>query len=242
MQKQTKTAQTSNQLEKRASISSFFAGAILTVLCIIITFYCAFTNVELFQRSLIDTVNHASLGIDEQVVKDFATETIQYLSGEKVAWEPSIIMSGMEASKFIPLSFYDHMATVKWWLVISKVVCGVLSILLIVCIIRAFFIGKTPKFHSIGYYLGVGLPVILVVGIGLFAWLDFDLFWKLLHEWLIPDGIFSATELVMQLFPVEVFQAYLPVVGFWLLGLIMAVIFLPSLLIPIATTFRKLRK
>lgn len=47
--------------------------------------------------------------------------------------------------------------------------------------------------------------------------------WEMLHRTLIPDGIFPADELVMQLFPETLFSAYLPPVLLMLVLMLAAV-------------------
>ncbi|MEG2316057.1 MAG: hypothetical protein RSC91_07560, partial [Clostridia bacterium] len=83
------------------------------------------------------------------------------------------------------------------------------------------------------YCWGAALPLLLMGGVALWGALDFDSLWMALHRTLIPDGIFSASEPIMRLFPLEAFAAYLPPVAALFAGLALGVLLLPALLVPL---------
>jgi hypothetical protein len=168
--------------------------------------------VERFETALVENLDYQSLGLSEASVRSFAEETILYLTDEKSAWEPQITIAGIPASSFIPQSFRDHMATVKGWVSSATAVFLAGAAVVVTLLTRAVTVSrkKGGGFSAGGYYLGALVPLLLVAGVGLWAWIDFDSMWMLLHKTLIPDGIFSAAETVMKLFPLEAFAAYLP--------------------------------
>ena len=170
-------------------------------------------SVERFETALVENLDYASLGTDELSVRSFATETIHYLTDKKETWDPQITISGFPASSFIPQSFRDHMATVKGWVSSATAVFLAGAAIVVMLLTRAVVGNKNSRKRSFslgGYYLGALIPLVIIVGVGLWAYLDFDSMWALLHKTFIPDGIFSAAETVMQLFPLEAFAAYLP--------------------------------
>ena len=101
--------------------------------------------------------------------------------------------------------------------------------------------GRQGGFSTQGYYAGTILPLLLIAGVGLWASLDFGGMWEMLHRTLIPDGIFPADELVMQLFPETLFSAYLPPVLLMLVLMLAAVLVLPLILSPVSARIAQSR-
>ena len=101
--------------------------------------------------------------------------------------------------------------------------------------------GRRGGFSTQGYYAGTILPLLLIAGVGLWASLDFGGMWEILHRTLIPDGIFPADELVMQLFPETLFSAYLPPVLLMLVLMLAAVLVLPLILSPVSARIAQSR-
>lgn len=206
--------------------------------------YLNAVKVDRFEEALLQNVDYASLGTDEMSVRSFARETIFYLTGAQEGWNPQIVVGGFPASSFIPQSFRDHMATVKGWVSsgTSLFLAGAAIVLVLIGRALAGF-GRSGKsgFSLKGYYLGAGVPLLLIAGVGLWASLDFNAMWAVLHQTLIPDGIFNAGELVMTLFPESVFFAYLPPIVETFLLFAAVVLLLPAALAPLSALVAKSR-
>ena len=88
----------------------------------------------------------------------------------------------------------------------------------------ALFLPSRNRCASLtGLFCAVGL----LLAVLLWAALDFHSLWMILHRLFIPDGIFSAREPVMQLFPLALFFEYLtPVSMALLIDLVIAFFFL----------------
>ena len=117
-------------------------------------------------------------------------------------------------------------------------VCGAVLALLAWALATS---GRRGGFSTQGYYAGTILPLLLIAGVGLWASLDFGGMWEMLHRTLIPDGIFPADELVMQLFPETLFSAYLPPVLLMLVLMLAAVLVLPLILSPVSARIAQSR-
>lgn len=199
-----------NLTQKRGAFAScFIAAFILALLAMVGAVYVNAIDVSRFETVLVEHVDYASLGVSEDSVRSFASETILYLTDEKAAWEPQITIAGIPASSFIPQSFRDHMADVKGW-VSSAAAVFLAGAAIVVTLLSRAITSRKAGLSLGGYYLGALIPLLVVAGVGLWAYVDFESMWMLLHKTLIPDGIFSAAETVMQLFPLEAFAAYLP--------------------------------
>ena len=81
--------------------------------------------------------------------------------------------------------------------------------------------------------MGALVPVLLFGAVALWAVFHFESFWSLLHLYLIPDGIFSTTEPIMQFFPLELFKGYLQPVAITFGILAAATLALPLALLPL---------
>lgn len=199
-----------------AFLISFLTAFLLALLALIVALAMNMTDENRFANALRAHVNYQELGADEASVYSFATETIRYLSGTQTDWNPQITLQGVPAGRFIPQSFREHMAGVRSWVVSARVAVTA-GVLLVLALLGRMLLGGRKSgrlsFSPGGYYLGAFLPVGVIGGLGAWAWLDFDSMWAWLHQTFIQDGIFSASEPVMQLFPVELFADYLPTVA-----------------------------
>lgn len=194
---------------RSAFLTCLMAAALLVALCLTGTLIHYLSQPTRFEQALLKYVDYQSLGTDESSVRSFATETIRYIAGQQPSWEPQITIAGLPASLFIPQSFRTHMAEVRDWVATAKVAVVAGALLALTLLGRAVFGGGRRSFSVGGYYLGTCLPLALIVGLGAWAYVDFGGMWAWLHRVFIPDGIFSAAEPIMQLFPLELFADYL---------------------------------
>lgn len=220
----------------------FIASFLLVLMAAAASVYLNAVDRQLFETTLLENVDYAVLGMDEDSVRSFADETILFLTDAQDSWEPSITVAGFPASRFIPQSFRDHMVTVKGWVSAAStlLVCGAAAAVLLLAWALATS-GRRGGFSMQGYYAGTLLPLLLIAGVGLWASLDFGGMWEMLHRTLIPDGIFPADELVMRLFPETLFSAYLPPVLLMLVLMLAAVLVLPLILSPVSARIAQSR-
>lgn len=218
-----------------AFVRCFIASFLLVLLAAAASVYFNAVDRQLFEKALLENVDYAALAMDEDSVRSFAGETILFLTDAQDSWEPRITVAGFPASRFIPQSFRDHMATVKGWVSAATAVflCGAAVVIALLAWVLAGS-GRRGGFSARGYYAGTIVPLLLIAGIGLWAALDFAGLWETLHRTLIPDGIFPADELVMLLFPESLFSAYLPPVLILLVLMLAAVMVLPLILSPVS--------
>lgn len=220
----------------------FIASFLLVLMAAAASVYLNAVDRQLFETALLENVDYAVLGMDEDSVRSFADETILFLTDAQDSWEPSITVAGFPASRFIPQSFRDHMVTVKGWVsaATSVFLCGAAAVIALLAWALATS-GRRGGFSTQGYYAGTLLPLLLIAGVGLWASLDFSGMWEMLHRTLIPDGIFPADELVMRLFPETLFSAYLPPVLLMLVLMLAAVLVLPLILSPVSARIAQAR-
>ena len=220
----------------------FIASFLLVLMAAAASVYLNAVDRQLFETTLLENVDYAVLGMDEDSVRSFADETILFLTDAQDSWEPSITVAGFPASRFIPQSFRDHMVTVKGWVsaATSVFLCGAATVIVLLAWALAGA-GRRGGFSSRGYYVGTIVPLLLIAGVGLWASLDFGGMWEMLHRTLIPDGIFPADELVMRLFPETLFSAYLPPVLLMLVLMLAAVLVLPLILSPVSARIAQAR-
>lgn len=234
-----------NLKKKRGAFwTCFIAACILMLLVTVAAVYIHIVDVNMFETALLENVPYQSLGIDEESVRSFSKETIYFLADQQDSWNPQITIAGFPAGSFIPESFRTHMQTVKDAVsAATSVFLGGAAIVLLL-LLRAMTSGtRVRKGFSVGgYYLGAAIPILVIVGVGVWAYVDFDSMWMILHKTLIPDGIFPAGELVMQLFPVTLFEAYLsPVITSFAI-FTAVVLLLPPLLAPISNMIGNSRR
>lgn len=220
----------------------FIASFLLVLMAAAASVYLNAVDRQLFETTLLENVDYAVLGMDEDSVRSFADETILFLTDAQDSWEPSITVAGFPASRFIPQSFRDHMVTVKGWVsaATSVFLCGAAAVIALLAWALTTS-GRRGGFSTQGYYAGTLLPLLLIAGVGLWASLDFSGMWEMLHRTLIPDGIFPADELVMRLFPETLFSAYLPPVMLMLVLMLAAVLVLPLILSPVSARIAQAR-
>ncbi len=181
---------------------SFLAGLTLILMMALTSIAGPATRTGLFVRALQETVNKQAVGVSDEDLRLFGEETMRYLRGEKEVWEPSIRLYGVENA--IAPAFYGHMAQVRSWVEAIPWALGLGAALIAVCLLAGF-----RRRAFIAGMLSAVVPALLLL---LWAAIDFDGFWMILHRFLIPDGIFSAREPVMQLFPLTLFIRYVPYV------------------------------
>ena len=220
----------------------FIASFLLVLMAAAASVYLNAVDRQLFETTLLESVDYAVLGMDEDSVRSFADETILFLTDAQDSWEPSITVAGFPASRFIPQSFRDHMVTVKGWVsaATSVFLCGAAAVIALLAWALATS-GRRGGFSTQGYYAGTIVPLLLIAGVGLWASLDFSGMGEMLHRTLIPDGIFPADELVMRLFPETLFSAYLPPVLLMLVLMLAAVLVLPLILSPVSARIAQAR-
>jgi hypothetical protein len=165
-----------------------------------------------------------SAGVNRYIVADgiltqadadeFVAQTMAYLSGERSDWSPEVHYAGH--TLVIPQAFTAHMATVRGWLRFARLVLPFTAAVAVGMAALGYMLSGCKgarRFPLGGYALGWGFPLLLALGVGLWGALDFSGFWAWLHNALIPDGIFSAQEEIMQLFPLMLFASYIAPVG-----------------------------
>ena len=245
------TGLSASQLQKKsgAFLTCLIAGFLLVALALGAAVYLHAARVDTFETLLLQNLDPQALGTDEGSIRSFARETIFYITGAQETWNPQITVAGLPASGFIPQSFYDHMKTVQSAVKSAQAAfwagAGIVVALLGYAVIGAKKGAKKGvkkgtkgggqlSFSLGGYYVGAGVALLLILGIGLWSYLDFQGFWAVLHQYLIPDGIFSAAEPIMQLFPLEMFAGYLEPV-FMTFGLFaVGILLLPLILFPVS--------
>ena len=179
---------------------SFLIGVLTVLTAVALAVLVPMQSTALFEKGLMQTVNREAVGMSESDLTAFARETMDYLCARKQTWEPQTPFA-------IPGSFVLHMAQVRagvsacWWAV-ALAVCSVLIVLLFGRIDRSW--------HCAGMSAAAGMIALVL----LWAAVDFNSLWYLIHRLLIPGGIFSASEPVMQLFSLQLFFGYIgPVMG-----------------------------
>lgn len=189
---------------------SMLGALALGLLCVAGAVAGPATSTKLFARALAQTVDAERIGVTGAELDDFAQETMHYLTGAKAEWEPQISLNGLSAQDSISPAFRAHMATVRGWV-------SALPAVFFIGVFLALNLWAFPLFAGgfsrRGAMLGAGMAGALVLAVLLWAILDFNGLWMLLHTTFIPDGIFPAGEPVMQLFPETLFSSYLVPVG-----------------------------
>ncbi len=225
-----------NLKKKRGAFwTCLIAGLLLMALALGAAVYYNATKVSLLEKGIVENVDLASVGMDAGAAKNFAVSTLAYLQGTVSVWEPVIVVG--DHIMPIPESFKTHMATVKSGFG-SAVAVLLAGLGIVIVLLGRALVGtkgsKKSSFSVGGYYLGAGILLVAILGIGLWGYFGFDSLWGVLHKVLIPDGIFSAAEPIMQLFPVGLFAGYLQPVAMTF-GLLAAIVLaLPLLLKPLS--------
>ena len=68
----------------------FCAGLVLTLVMVFISIAGPAMSTGLFVRALTQHVNKAAIAAEDDELAAFGRETMQYLKGQKEAWEPQI--------------------------------------------------------------------------------------------------------------------------------------------------------
>ena len=173
----------------------FLAGFLLALAVLIGAVMLPATSTRRFEKALLSTVDQQALGISESDLSAFAEETMRYLRNEQADWQP-------EVPFHVADSFVVHMEEVKGWVSAAPWVmgCGLLLGL------AFLWIGRWQRKPAL---LGVGTLIGLIVCVLIWAAVDFGSLWMVLHKWFIPGGIFAYNEPIMQLFPLDLFFAYI---------------------------------
>ena len=160
-------------------------------------------NPARFEKAVLNTVNCQAVGMSESDLTAFARDTMDYLCGETDAWQPQTPFA-------IPQSFTEHMAEVRVWVDVLKIA---LPAGLLICT-AGLWLGRDFRAARSGMLCMLGLMAAML----LWAVVDFNSLWMVIHRVLIPGGIFPAGEPVMQLFPLALFFGYIPAVLGWMAG------------------------
>lgn len=199
-----------NLKKKRGAFwTCLIAAALLVLLALAGSIAYNATRVSLFRDAVNQHVVAAGL-ISQSDADAFVNDTLDYLTGIKTVWEPAITVGDHRIG--VPETFKAHMATVKGWVENAKAVLLAGAAIVLLLLSRAMVGVKGARrgpFSVGGYYLGAAIPLMLIAGVGLWGYLNFDGLWDWVHRTLIPDGIFDAGEEIMQLFPVSMFASYL---------------------------------
>lgn len=228
--------------KKGAFAVCLVGAALLVLLSVLLAVYHNAVDSALFERAVLKNVDYASVGLSEESAAYFATHTIDYLTDKASVWQPFGANSLL--AMVIPESFTQHMAEVKDWVQGAQswfIGIAALAFTLLLGAVATQNRNGRGGVSLGGYYAGVGLSLALVFGVLTWAYLDFDAMWGLLHRYLIPDGIFSAAEPIMRLFPPTVFQSYFQPVFISFGVMLGGVLVLPLLLKPLSLLVGKLK-
>lgn len=187
-----------------ARLCSWMGGFLLSLGCALAVLLLLALNTRLYTRAALQTVS----AVDAGTVREFCTDTMNYLRGTQPEWNAAEILSGAG----IPVSdaFAAHMAEVRGMVNTGKLLCAVLLAAGLLCAAAAVWQGFRRRAWRCGVLV---FPMLLALA-GIWCAVDFTGFWYLLHKVLIPGGIFPASERIMSLFPASLFSAYvLPVAG-----------------------------
>ena len=184
-------------------VFSFAAGMLGVMIMILASIAIPALNPARFENAVLNTVNPEAVGMSESDLTAFARDTLDYLRGETDFWQPQTPFA-------IPRSFTEHMAEVRGWADALKIALPA-GLLLTAA---GLWLGNDFRAARNGMLCMLGLIAALL----LWAAVDFNSLWMVIHRVLIPGGIFPAGEPVMQLFPLALFFRYLPAVIGWMAG------------------------
>ncbi len=164
---------------------------------------------QLFQAGIDQYI--VAYGILNQSDADaFVSETMDYLNGVTVVWQPTLTYRGH--TLVIPQTFAQHMATVRQALRQADALLPLVAIGALLLSALCLLLGRRKAARR-GYYSGAVLALLSLAGLLAWGALDFNGFWSWLHYTFIPDGIFNIATEVMQLFPQALFADYIQPVG-----------------------------
>ena len=184
-------------------VFSFAAGMLLALLIVAGSVAVPALQPDRFEKAVLNTVKPEAVGMSESDLAAFALETMAYLRGEKADWQPVTPFA-------IPQSFVVHMAEVRGWVDVLKWALPAGVMIALLCL----WLGRNVRMVRAGMLSVLGLMAALL----LWAAVDFESLWMVIHRVLIPGGIFPAGEPVMQLFPLNLFFGYIPAVLCWMAG------------------------
>lgn len=178
---------------------SFLFGFCGLCLSVLVGLLICIHSERLFTQAELRHGQYQLLSMSDADAVAFSRHTIGYLNGRESDWRPSVPFP-------IPATFTTHMRAFRNAIKAADW-CGVFAlpvyaIGLSVLLFRAF--------QKRAFLWGIGLAAGLLLAVLLYAVVDFSGFWLILHRWLIPNGIFSAREPIMLLFPVSLFAEYIP--------------------------------
>ena len=182
---------------------SFAAGFWMVVVLILASILVPALNPARFEKAVLNTVNPQAVGMSESDLTAFARETMAYLRAEQDAWNPVTPFA-------IPQSFADHMDEVRGWVDVLKIALPLAAL----AAAAGLWFGRDLRAARNGMLCMLGL----IAAVLLWAVVDFNSLWMVIHRLLIPGGIFPAGEPVMQLFPLALFFGYIPAVLGWMAG------------------------
>ena len=182
-------------------VVSFIAGMLGVMIMILASIAIPALNPARFEKAMLNTVNRQAVGMSESDLTAFARDTMEYLCGETDAWQPQTPFA-------IPQSFTEHIAEVRGW---GEVLKMALPAGLLICT-AGLWLGCDFRAARSGMLCMLGLMAAML----LWAMVDFNSLWMVIHRVLIPGGIFPAGEPVMQLFPLALFFGYIPAVLGWM--------------------------
>ena len=186
---------------------SFVSGLMLALLAVLFSVAVPAMNSARFEKAVLNTVNCEAVGMSESDLTAFARETMDYLHGRQDAWQPQTPFA-------ISADFTQHMADVRAAAAVLKIIlpAGLLLAL------AGLWFGGDGRMARFGMLTLLGIAAAVL----LWAAIDFQSLWYILHVLFIPGGIFAVGEMVMLLFPLKLFFSYVPAVVCWLVGLMAA--------------------
>lgn len=173
----------------------FLSGMLLSAVVLICAVLLPAVSTARFEAALVSTVNQRALGMSESDLSAFAEETIRYLRGQQDTWQPDVPFPVADA-------FREHMADVRGWVSAAPWVIGAGALV-------GWLLHRLGGCRRKPALWGMGVTAALVTGVLLWAAVDFQSLWRVLHQAFIPNGIFAYDEPVMQLFPLALFFRYI---------------------------------
>ena len=191
---------------------AFCAGVLAVWVVVLGAVMLAALDAARFERAVLAHVNGASVGMDAGGLSAFARHTMDYLAGRLSTWQPDVPFVMAEG-------FAQHMAEVRRWVDVLRAAMPLGALLAA----GGLLLSRRSMLHGVLSMLGI------LLGMLLWAAVDFHSLWRIIHLVLIPGGIFPAGEAIMQLFPLSLFYSYIgPAVGWMAAGfaLLFAALFL----------------
>ena len=216
--------------KRTAFWSSLIAGLYLMTLALATAVYTNASSIDLLTEGVRQNVDLAAVGLDEDSAETFALRTLSYLQGNSDEWDISQVVG--ESILPIPEAFMAHMANVRYWFAPADTLLfmgRMIVLLALPWVLLGVKRGRKVCFSLKGYYTGALILLVFIAGMGVWSVLDFQGMWHLLHKVIIPDGIFSAAEPIMQLFPLQLFAGYAEPV-FTAFGIISALLLIAPLI------------